>query len=187
MALRAHLYLEPAGESPTLGKQERGDSSHREHSAARSALPLESRLPGKSQRLFSVCCPPKCVFLLARKKEKSKMGGASSRDPEMWSHLYSKTATALLVRTHQSSKNSCRLYNVMFLPGEVVSALHVLTYLILPKFSDRGILSIPTLRMRKPRQWAHDGEQVQLLKSKQISEWQRWHLSPVRLSLEPTP
>lgn len=98
------------------------------------------------------------------------MGGASSKDPEMWSHLYSKTAAALLGRTPKSSKNSCRLYNVMFLPGEVVSALHVITYLILPKFSDRSILSIPTLQMRKPSQWAHDGEQVQLLKSKQISE-----------------
>lgn len=57
---------------------------------------------------------PKYLLLLARKKEKSRMDGASSGDLEMWSNLDSEIAMALLVQMHRSSKNSSRLYNVHF-------------------------------------------------------------------------
>ena len=67
--------------------------------------------------------PPECLLLLAGKKEKSKMDGASSGDLKMCNNLNSRIAAALLVPMHRRSKNSYHLCVVHVPAGQSCKCL----------------------------------------------------------------
>ena len=117
VARLAHVYLEAAGESPRLGKQERGDTFYRGHGTARLALALESRLP-LSQSLFSVQCSSPGLFSSSREGGKSKVARASSGDLEACGEPELQDLQPWSKYTRIITTNICTMY--IFPPDQVV-------------------------------------------------------------------